>query len=142
APRARFQGTRAEAVFALAEAPLPILEMAGGATLAYLREPAAAFELSPPVLIQSAALMLERGLRDRSADPLRVGDERVRLALRAACSSGSGRCSQGRRGAETTGGASCFSPRCSGATSQASTRRRGASGSSTAPRSIRTVKFR
>src|SRR6266700_3450458 len=83
APRARFQGTRAEAVFALAEAPLPILEMAGGATLAYLREPAAAFELSPPVLIQSAALMLERGLRDRSADPLRVGDERVRLALLA-----------------------------------------------------------
>jgi len=83
APRTRFQGTSAGAVFALAEAPLPILEMAGGATLAYLREPAAAHELSPPVLIQSAALLLERGLRDRSADPLRVSDERVRLALLA-----------------------------------------------------------
>jgi len=83
APRARFQGTSARAVFALAEAPLPILEMAGGATITYLREPAAASELSPPVLIQSTALLLERGLKDRSADPLRVSDERARLALLA-----------------------------------------------------------
>jgi len=83
APRARFQVSSARAALALAEAPLPILEMAGGATITYLREPAAARDLSPPVLIQSTALLLERGLRDRFADPLRVSDERVRFALLA-----------------------------------------------------------
>ncbi|HLQ02367.1 MAG TPA: fused MFS/spermidine synthase [Burkholderiales bacterium] len=83
APRARFQASSARAALALGEAPLPILEMAGGATITYLREPAAASELSPPVLIQSTALLLERGLKDRSADPLRVSDERARLALLA-----------------------------------------------------------
>jgi spermidine synthase len=81
APRARFQGTAARAVLGLAEAALPILEMAGGATITYLREPAAALELSPPVRIQSTALRLERGLKDRFADPLRIDDERTRLAL-------------------------------------------------------------
>jgi predicted membrane-bound spermidine synthase len=83
APRARFQVSSARAALALAEAPLPILEMAGGATITYLREPAAARDLSPPVLIQSTALLLERGLRDRFADPLRVSDERARFALLA-----------------------------------------------------------
>jgi predicted membrane-bound spermidine synthase len=83
APRARFQASSARAVFALAEAPLPILEMADGATLSYLREPAGAHDLSPPVLIQSTALLLERGLEDRSADPLRISDEGARFALLA-----------------------------------------------------------
>lgn len=81
ATRARFRETSALAVFELAQAPLPVFEMSGGAAPAYLRNRPAAFESSPPILIQSAALELERGLTDRSANPLDASNERLRTAL-------------------------------------------------------------
>ncbi len=70
APRARFQGSSARAVLSLAEAPLPILEMAAGAATTYLPEPVAEYVPSPRIRAQSAALEIARGLTGRAADPL------------------------------------------------------------------------
>jgi spermidine synthase len=81
APRARFQKTFADAIFSLANAPLPILEMVGGSATAYLRDPLPQFDFSAPVVAQSMALELERGLAAPSADPLRTKNENVRTAL-------------------------------------------------------------
>jgi hypothetical protein len=71
APRARFQGSTARAVQSLAIAPVPVLEMAGGARLSYLKEPAPAYDPSPRVRLQSVATEIARLLSDRTADPLR-----------------------------------------------------------------------
>jgi spermidine synthase len=81
APRARFQRTIADAIFSLAKAPLPILEMLGSSTTTYIRDPLPEFDSSPPVVAQSVALELERGLAAPSADPLRTKNENVRTAL-------------------------------------------------------------
>jgi len=81
APRARFERTFADAIFSLAKAPLPILDMVGGSTTVYLRDPLPEFDFSAPVVAQSMALELERGLATPSADPLRTRNEIVRTAL-------------------------------------------------------------
>jgi spermidine synthase len=81
APAARFRSSIASAVNELAEAPLPVLEMAGGMDAAYLRDPATAVDAAVPVFTQSVAIELARGLLDRSIDPLRADNERVRTAL-------------------------------------------------------------
>jgi spermidine synthase len=82
APRARFEATSAKAIFALVNAPLPILEMAGGSRT-YLRDPLPESDLSVPVISQTVALQLERGLSQPSADPLRASNETMRTALLA-----------------------------------------------------------
>jgi predicted methyltransferase len=71
APRSRFQRSRAQALLSLATAPLPILEMVGGAPGAYLKEPAPEYVSSLRVRTQSVAAELARVLTDPSADPLR-----------------------------------------------------------------------
>jgi spermidine synthase len=81
APRARFEVAFAQAIFSLVTAPLPILEMAGSSPRTYLRDPLPEFDISPPVISQSVALDLERGLTSSSADPLLAGNEFVRTAL-------------------------------------------------------------
>jgi hypothetical protein len=82
APRTRFERRTASAILALSNAPLPILEMVGGAPIAYLREPAAEFEFALSVRAQSLALRLARTLIDPKADPLAASDDDgVRLAL-------------------------------------------------------------
>src|SRR5258708_6604045 len=81
APRARFEVAFARAIFSLVNAPLPILEMAGSSPRAYLRDPLPESDISPPVISQSVALELERGLTSSSADPLLVDNEFVRTAL-------------------------------------------------------------
>jgi len=81
APRARFGGTFAHAIFSLANAPLPILDMPGSSPRTYLRDPLPESDISPPVISQSVALDLERGLTTASADPLLAGNEFVRTAL-------------------------------------------------------------
>lgn len=81
APLARFEGTFARAIFALVISPLPVLEMLSGSTRTYLRDPLPELDTSPPVIIQSLALELERGLSTPSADPLRASNESVRTAL-------------------------------------------------------------
>jgi hypothetical protein len=81
ATRARFVGTSAKVLFDLAQAPLPILEMARGTAPVYLRARAGAVESSLAVLIQSLALELAHGLTDRSANPLDASNERLRTAL-------------------------------------------------------------
>lgn len=81
ATRARFQGSRAQAVLYLKGAVLPIVEMVGGARTAFLREPDD--DVVPSFLMhsQSAALQLQRGLVEQSEDPLKTTDDTVRLAL-------------------------------------------------------------
>jgi len=74
APRSRFQGSRAQALLSLATAPLPILEMAGGAPTAYLKEPVPEYVSSLRLRAQSVAVEIARVLLDRSADPLRSGE--------------------------------------------------------------------
>jgi spermidine synthase len=81
APRARFEGTFAHAIFALVNAPLPILDMAGSSARSYLRDPLPESDISPPVIAQSVAIDLERGLTSSSVDPLRSDNEYVRTAL-------------------------------------------------------------
>src|SRR5713101_3186308 len=81
APRARFEVAFARAIFSLVNAPLPILEMAGSSPRAYLRDPLPESDISPPVISQSVALELERGLTSSSADPLLVDNEFVCTAL-------------------------------------------------------------
>jgi len=77
APKTRFQGSRAQGLLSLATAPLPILEMTGGAPMAYLKEPVPDFVSSLRVRAQSAALEIARVLADRSADPLRSSEASV-----------------------------------------------------------------
>ena len=81
ATRARFQGSKAQAVLYLKGAVLPIAEMVGGARTVFLREPDS--DVVPSFLLhsQSAALQLQRGLVGQSEDPLKSADETVRLAL-------------------------------------------------------------
>jgi predicted membrane-bound spermidine synthase len=74
APRSRFQGSRAQALLSLATAPLPILEMAGGAPTAYLKEPVPEYVSSLRLRAQSVAVEIARVLVDRSADPLRSAE--------------------------------------------------------------------
>jgi predicted membrane-bound spermidine synthase len=74
APRARFQGSSAKALLGVATAPLPILEMAGGASTAYLKEPVPEYSSSLRVRAQSVAVEIARVLNDRSADPLRSSE--------------------------------------------------------------------
>jgi predicted membrane-bound spermidine synthase len=81
APRARYEKSSAQAIFALVGAPLPLLEMVGGGARTYLREPTPEFDASPPITAQSAALELERGLSGVAADPLRTSSDNVRTAL-------------------------------------------------------------
>ncbi len=75
APRARFQGSRAQGLLSLATAPLPILQMAGGAPTAYLKEPVPGYVTSLRVRAQSMAAEIARVLADSAADPLRSSDE-------------------------------------------------------------------
>ncbi len=72
APRSRFVGSTARAVQELGAAPLPVLEMTGGAHGVYLERLAPDYVLSLPLRVQSAALEIARMLADRSADPLRA----------------------------------------------------------------------
>ena len=81
ATQARFQRSSARAIFDLTGAPLPILEMIGKTSTAYLREPVAAFVPSLTMRVQSAALELQRGLTDRTFDPLSATDASARVAL-------------------------------------------------------------
>src|SRR6185295_8896287 len=74
APRARFEGTRAQGAQSLALAPLPILEMAGGNPVSYLKEQVPEFVQSLRIRRQSAAVEIARLLLDRSADPLHSGE--------------------------------------------------------------------
>src|SRR5712691_10298048 len=74
APRSRFEGSTARGVQELAAAPLPILEMTGGAHGVYLKQPVPDYVSSFPLRVQSAALEIARVLADRSADPLRSSD--------------------------------------------------------------------
>jgi predicted membrane-bound spermidine synthase len=77
APRARFHGSIATAVPGLVVSSLPILEMAGGRTVTYLREPVPAYVPSLNLRTQSAALALARGLLKGSAEPLGTGEPAV-----------------------------------------------------------------
>jgi spermidine synthase len=81
APRARFRGQSATAVFSLAQAPLPIREMTSPEPPVYLGDPVPGFDASPPIRRQSAALQLARGLLDPKADPSAVEDPEIRATL-------------------------------------------------------------
>jgi len=83
APRARFHGSIATAVPGLVVSPLPILEMANGRAVTYLREPVPAYVPSLNLRTQSAALALARGLLQRSAEPLNTGEPAVLTTLLA-----------------------------------------------------------
>jgi hypothetical protein len=83
APRARFHGSIATAVPGLVVSSLPILEMAGGRTVTYLREPVPAYVPSLNLRTQSAALALARGLLKGSAEPLGTGEPAVSNTLLA-----------------------------------------------------------
>ena len=81
-PRARFQGTSALALLGLASAPLPILEMVGGAPTRSLQEPVPEYVTSLRLRTQALALELGRGLTDRAADPLRsIESEAIPILL-------------------------------------------------------------
>lgn len=85
APKARFQGSTARAPVSLATAPLPIVEMTGGAPMAYLKEPVPDYVSSLRLRAQSAAVEIARVMSDRAADPLRSPEPAViptLLALR------------------------------------------------------------
>lgn len=71
APRARFERSTARALVGLATSPLPIVEMTGGESRAYLKEPVPDYVPSLRLRDQSAALEIARVLADRTADPLR-----------------------------------------------------------------------
>jgi len=75
APRARFQGSTARGIQNLATAPLPVLEMTGGAPPSYLKEPAPGYDPSPRIRMQSIALEISRLLSDRASDPLRSSEK-------------------------------------------------------------------
>jgi hypothetical protein len=83
APRARFHGSVASALSALATAPLPILEMAGNKPVTYLREPVPQYIRSTNLRAQSAALEIARGLLNTSADPLASAERRAVVPLLA-----------------------------------------------------------
>jgi hypothetical protein len=83
APRARFHDSIATAVPGLVASPLPILEMARGTAMTYLREPVPANVPSLNLRAQSAALALARGLLQRSAEPLGTGEPAVMTTLLA-----------------------------------------------------------
>jgi hypothetical protein len=83
APRARFHDSIATAVPGLVASPLPILEMARGTAMTYLREPVPANVPSLNLRTQSAALALARGLLQRSAEPLDTGEPAVMTTLLA-----------------------------------------------------------
>jgi predicted membrane-bound spermidine synthase len=85
APRARFEGTTARGVQSLAVAPLPVLQMIGGAPTWYLEAPAPPYDPSVRIRTQSTAVEVARLLLDRTADPLRSPDKfatEVALVLR------------------------------------------------------------
>jgi spermidine synthase len=85
APRARFVGSTARAVQSLAIAPVPVLEMAGGARLSHLKEPAPEYDPSPRIRQQSVATEIARLLSDRTADPFRSPEKaatEIALVLR------------------------------------------------------------
>ena len=77
APRARFHDSIATAIPGLVVSPLPILEMARGTVMTYLREPVPHYVPSLNLRTQSAALALARGLLQRTADPLGNGEPMV-----------------------------------------------------------------
>jgi hypothetical protein len=83
APRARFHGSLATAIPGLVVSPLPILEMARGTAVTYLREPVPHYVPSLNLRTQSAALALARGLLQRTADPLGTGEPVVMTPLLA-----------------------------------------------------------
>lgn len=69
APGARFTRSVARAVRDLADAPVPILDMVGGAPMVHLQEPSVSFVTSHILRTQSTALELAHGLMDRSSGP-------------------------------------------------------------------------
>ena len=71
APRARFVGSLAGGIQDLATAPLPVLQMIGGESRSYLKQPAARTDPSLRIRQESTALEIVRLLSDRSADPLK-----------------------------------------------------------------------
>ncbi len=81
APRARFEARSAQGLSDLGGASLPILEMTGGGTRTFLREPVPEYETAFPVVMQSTALELARGLTASSVNPLRSTGAGVRVAL-------------------------------------------------------------
>ena len=74
APRARFEGSSARALLSLGTAPLPILEMAGGESRVFLKNPVPEYVVSKRMRTQSVAVEIARVLADRSADPLRSSE--------------------------------------------------------------------
>jgi predicted membrane-bound spermidine synthase len=85
APRARFVRSVARGIQDLATAPFPVLQLAGGGSPSYLKEPAAPTDPSLRIRMESTALEIVRLLSDRSADPLRSSEPvamEVALALR------------------------------------------------------------
>jgi spermidine synthase len=83
APRARFHGSGAAALSTLVTAPLPILEMAKGAMRTYLPEPVPAHVPSLSLRAQSAALVLARGLLNRSANAFAAAEPKAIAPLLA-----------------------------------------------------------
>jgi spermidine synthase len=77
APRARFERSTAGALLSVATASLPLVEMTGEASGAYLKEPVPDYVSSIRLRDQSAALQISRGLADRAADPLRSPETAV-----------------------------------------------------------------
>jgi len=81
ATRARFTKSNAFAIRDLSTSALPIIEMGGGATLTYLRQPTASFVPSNRLRAQSTALELARQLMDPAADPLRSSEPALSTPL-------------------------------------------------------------
>ncbi|HUL92152.1 MAG TPA: fused MFS/spermidine synthase [Burkholderiales bacterium] len=71
AARARFEGSRAQGLMSLATAPLPIVEMIGGAPRSHLKAPVPDYVPALGIRRQSVAVEIARLLGDRAADPLR-----------------------------------------------------------------------
>jgi predicted membrane-bound spermidine synthase len=75
AARARFEGGQAQGLQSLAIAPLPILEMIGGASRSHLKGPVPDYVPGLRIRRQSVAVEIARLLTDRAADPLQSSEK-------------------------------------------------------------------
>lgn len=85
AARARFEGGQARGLQSLAIAPLPILEMIGGASRSHLKGPVPDYVPGLRIRRQSVAVEIARLLTDRAADPLQSPEklaEEIALVLK------------------------------------------------------------
>jgi len=76
-----FHGSIATAIPGLLISPLPILEMAGNTAVTYLDQPLPPYVPSLNLRTRSAAIVIARGLLQRSADPLQMADPAVLTTL-------------------------------------------------------------